>query len=723
MKIDGIPSSVKDAQHLDSLMAPRSIAVIGASPRKGAHGNTVIKNLQQFKYDGDIFPIHPRADEVLGLPVYTDLASIPQTPDCVVVCLSADKVIASLEMAADRGIQAAVVFASGFAESDEEGRNRQQELVELAERSGMMICGPNCLGLANLADSAILYSAGLPQNISVGDVAILSHSGSACIALSSLTRFGMSYLVSIGNGAIIDVDQYLDFLVDDPNTKIAALFVESIRNPENFATAARRMRAAGKSVIVLKVGRSDKGAAATAAHTGSLSGSQAVYEEFFRGCGVISVGDLDEMIESIVLMRAAPVSCEGKGVAVINVSGGENALTCDIGQDVGIKFSDLTPVTIGKLKDTLPSFGHASNPLDATGIAVFDMQMYRTCIETLADDPNVALVAVSQDCPLTLSDDGAKNYGAMADVIAQHSRQSEKPILLYGNFSGGHHPRVASPLQDANVPLLQGARPSLSAIGRFLESCEFEPRPASVEVKLKRNSDWHARLSTGVAMTERESKLFLGECGLPVTQEALASSAEEACEHAARIGYPVVLKIESPDLPHKTEIGGVELNLADEAQVKNAHDRILKTVRTHAPAAEINGVLVQEMVSSGVEVIAGINNEEPIGMAVVFGAGGVLVELLRDTALALGVFDSDTGRKLISRTRVSKLLQGFRGAPAADIDALAKLLSRLSHIADVYKDVVEAIDLNPIRVDPSGVHIVDALVIPKTENNKIGEIS
>jgi acetate---CoA ligase (ADP-forming) len=723
MIFDQVSNTAGEKRRLDPLMAPRSIAVLGASPRKGAHGNSVIRNLLQFGFCGDIYPIHPSAEEVLGFKTATELAALPIVPDCVVVCLSADKVIGALEQAAAFGIRAGVIYASGFAETDEGGAVRQRQLGDLAEKSGMVICGPNCLGLANFIDKAILYSAGIPQDIPIGDVAILSHSGSACIALSSLTRFGVSHMVSVGNGAIVDVDQYMDFLVDEPAVRTVALFIESIRHPHAFADAAMRLRAAGKTVIALKVGRSDKGAAATAAHTGSLSGSQEVYQAFFTDCGVTAVDDLDEMIETIVLMSMRSMPGEGRGIAVMNVSGGENALTCDIGQDVGIDFAELSPATIDRLMQVLPSFGYAANPLDATGAAVFDMQLYRACLEALANDPNVALVAVSQDCPLTLSDDGAANYGAMTESIADFAGVSAKPIVFYTNFSGGHHPTVAAPLHAAGIPVLQGARPSLKAIRRLLESQAFQPRNGTLTNAIRRDDTWHRRLSEGVALTERESKAFLAACGLAITREAMAKSPDEAVELADSIGYPIALKIESPDLPHKSDIGGVVLGLADPEQVRIAYDGILKAVRAKAPDAELRGVLVQEMVSDGIEVIVGASSEEPFGMALVFGAGGVLVDLLRDSALTLGAFNLEAGRHLIERTQISKLLKGYRGGEAADMDALAQLLSDLSRIADIYQDVIEAIDLNPVRASADGARIVDALVIPKKSINNFGEQS
>ncbi|HEY1943021.1 MAG TPA: acetate--CoA ligase family protein [Roseiarcus sp.] len=705
---------------LQALMAPRSIVVLGASPRDGALGNTVVRNLIDLGFSGPIYPVHPNAQEVCGIRAYADIAALPQAAECAVVCLSADKVIPALEEATASGVRAAVIFASGFAEAGAEGRDRQARLEALAMRTGLKVCGPNSLGLANISRGAPLYSAVVPETLRAGDVAVLSHSGSGCIVLSNIGRFGVSHLVSIGNGAVVDVDQYLDYLADDEATRVAALFIETIRNPAAFAAAAARMKAAGKAVVALKVGRSEKGAAATAAHTGSLSGANAVYEDFFKSCGVVSVEDIDELVESVVLMRAIKARPQGSGVAVLNVSGGEIALTCDVAQRVGVDLPDLSPETKRRLSEALPSFGHASNPLDVTGVAVFDMRMYGACIEALAADPAISIVAASQDCPAGLGSQQAEIYRQMAITVASLAPTLPKPIVFYSNVAGGIHPRVAEPLDAAGVPLLQGARASLLAIGRLCKNSVATQAAAERVEPCAVKDAWRRRFATGAPMTERETKLFLAEYGLPITREECAASAEEAGAVAERLSYPVVLKIESPDLPHKSDVGGVKIDLRSREEVERAYAEIMASVARLAPSARINGVLVQEMISAGTEVIVGATRESPFGMAVVVGAGGVLVELLRDSALALAPISAARAEDLIASTRVGALLAGYRGAPAGDIRALVRVVSTLSAIAAAYGDVIDAIDLNPISVGQAGkgVRIVDALLVPRAAGSQ-----
>jgi acetate---CoA ligase (ADP-forming) len=700
---------------LQALMAPRSIVILGASPREGTLGNTVVRNLIDLGFSGAIYPVHPSAAEVCGIRAYTDIVALPKAAECAVVCLSADKVVAALENAAVSGVRAAVIFASGFAEAGTEGRDRQARLEALASRTGLKVCGPNSLGLANISRGISLYSAAVPETLRAGNVAVLSHSGSGCIVLSNIGRFGVSHLVSIGNGAVVDVDQYLDYLADDEATRVAALFIETIRNPAAFAAAAARMKAAGKAIVALKVGRSEKGAAATAAHTGSLSGANAVYEDFFKSCGVVSVEDIDELVESVVLMQAIKTRPRGSGVAVLNVSGGEIALTCDVAQRVGLDLPDLSAATKIRLSEALPSFGHAANPLDVTGAAVFDMRMYGACIEALAADPAISIVAASQDCPAGLGSRQAETYRQMAITVANLAPSLPKPIVFYSNVAGGIHPRVGEPLVAAGVPLLQGARASLLAIGRLCKNSMASQVAAERAEPCAVKEVWRRRFATGAPMTERETKLFLAEYGLPVTREECAASAEEAGAIAERLSYPVVLKIESPDLPHKSDVGGVRIDLRSREEVERAYAEITADVARLAPAARINGVLVQEMINGGTEVIVGAARESPFGMAVVVGAGGILVELLRDSALALAPIAAARAEELIASTRVGALLGGYRGFAPGDIPALGRLVSSLSAIAAAYSDVIDAIDLNPISVAQAGkgVRIVDALLVPR----------
>lgn len=699
---------------LSPLLAPRSVAIVGASPRENTLGNNVVVNLRRFGYAGSIFPIHPSAPEVAGLRAYPAFAELPQPAECAVLAVPADKIAAALEEGAKHGLKAAVVFASGFAELGGEGRARQRELQELCTRTGIALCGPNCLGLVNVKRRASLYSSGIPEGMREGGLAIVSHSGSACIALSTLGRFGLSYLVSVGNAAVLDISDYLEYLADDSETKAVALFIETLRDPTGFARAMRAMHDAGKPVIALKVGRSAKGAAASAAHTGSLAGNWDAYQAYFRRHGVIAVDDFDELAESVELALKVRVPLQSDGVAVIAVSGGETALVADLAERANVRLPELAPQTVARLRTVLPAFGSIGNPLDTTDRGVYDSQnVYSGSIRALADDPSVSLVAVVQDSSPGLSTRGANNYRRIAQTVADVAREIAKPVVFFNTAAGGLHPHVIEPFADTNVAVMQGARASLLAISRHFAHARLtrraEPQGPAAD------AHWGVRLAAGTPLTERESKIFLAAHGIAVTRELFARDAKAAVKAATEIGYPVVLKIESPDLPHKTEVDGVRIDLADAGMVETAFAEIMGAARRHAPAAQLDGVLVQEMISGGPELIAGLSRQDPFGICIVCGAGGVLVELIRDTALDLCPIDRAQAHALLAGTRASQLLQGYRGRPEGDIEAFAQLLERLSQLGAAYGDLLEAVDLNPVVVLPRGrgAMVLDALVIPR----------
>jgi acyl-CoA synthetase (NDP forming) len=699
---------------LTPLLKPGSVAIIGASPRENTLGNNVVVNLQRYGFAGRIFPVHPSAPEVAGLRAYRAFADLPEAPDCAVLAVSADKVLASLEEGVARGLKAAVIFASGFAELGDEGLALQRRLQAFCEETGLLVCGPNCLGLVNVHERVSLYSSGIPEGMRDGGLAVVSHSGSACIALSTLGRFGMSYIVSVGNAAVLDMADYLQFLAADPATRTVALFMETLRDPASFAAGMRAMHEAGKPVIALKVGRSEKGAAASAAHTGSLAGNWDAYSAWFSREGVIAVDDFDELCESVALALKVRKRPRGDGLAMIAVSGGETSLVADLAERAQLRLPDLAPGTVARIKAVLPAFGSVGNPLDTTDRGVYDSQnVYAGSIRALAADPAIGMIAVVQDCSPGLSTRGANNYRRIAQTVADASREVDLPVVFFNPTAGGTHAHVVEPFEGTEVAVMQGARASLLAIRRFFDWASFARRaqavaPAAIPA-------WAERLRRGDPFTERESKAFLAAHGVPVTAERLAKTADEAVAAASAIGFPVVMKIESAQIPHKTEAGGVRVGVRDEGAVREAFGQVMSSAKAFAPRAQLEGVLVQEMVTGGVETIAGLSRQPPFGMGIVFGTGGVLVELVQDAALALAPLAPAEARELIARTKAARLLAGYRGSPAADVEALASLLAALSGIGAAYPEVLEAVDLNPVSVLPAGkgVRVLDALVIPR----------
>jgi acetate---CoA ligase (ADP-forming) len=694
-------------------MRPRSVAVVGASPRPESFGYKAIRNMVDLGFAGRIFPIHPSADQVLGLACHRDLTSLPEPVDCMIVALAADKVLPALTEGAAAGIRAAVVYASGFGEAGD--HERELALQRLSDQTGMKVCGPNCIGLVNVRLGAGMYAAPLPPT-PAGELAIICQSGSVCILLNSISRLRFSYLVSSGNEVVVDIADYVDFLAQDEHTKVIACYVESVRNPGRFVKAAASARRAGKPIVVLKVGRSERGRAAVASHTGSLAGSAAGYTDFFASNGVIVVKDVDELIETSVLLSELKSLPAQAGLGIVNVSGGENSLICDIAERLGLELADLSKSTFDRLSARLPAFAAAHNPLDL-GSVMFDPEAYRECVRIFASDPKIGMLALAHDYPVGLSQGSAAIYRLVSEGVASVAPDLGKPVVAFSGASGGIHPHVTSPLREAGVVLLHGLRPSLAAIGRVADYAGNlrgdayrvdEPTPGNADPK------WLSRLRTGELFSEQEAKQFLSSHGLDVTGEVLATTAEKAVAAAETLGYPVVLKIESPDVPHKSDVGGVKLNLETASAVESGFHEVVSQVRKRVPTARINGVLVQEMVPGGIEVIVGLSRQAPLGTALLVGSGGVLAELIRDSALALAPLDRRRAEALLARTRLPALLNGYRGAGAADFEALIDLLLKVSCIASLYGDEIEALDLNPVAVlqRGRGVKVLDALLIP-----------
>jgi acyl-CoA synthetase (NDP forming) len=700
-----------DPLSMERLLHPRSVGVIGATERRAPAGG-VFRNLLEAGFRGRLFPIHPSAESIHGVPAVPQIGDLLEPVDCVVIGLSADKVIEALEQAAAAGTRAAVVLASGYAELGPDGWKRQADLVAVAQRTNMAVCGPNCLGLVNVGAGIPLYSATVWKDIPKGRLAIVSHSGSATVSLGTSGRLGLSYVVSSGNSAVCDMADYLCYLARDEQTAAVALFMETLRSPAAFERAMEAMHASGKPVVALRVGRSASGAAASAAHTGSLVSSDEAFAAFFRRIGVIAVDDMDELIETSCLLTGLKKKAAKPGIGLINVSGGEVAHACDVADGLGINFPALAADTTRRLETILPSFATARNPLDVTGAVFADPTLYPRCLETLASDPSVGVLAVLQDAPLGLSAAGARNYRPIAEHVAAYSQKSEKPVVFISNLAVGVHPHARQPLEDAGVPVLCGTRAALKAVHN---AAVLSPAIAlgRVAEPLPAQSEWIARLQSGQPFDEHETKCFLADHGISVTRERLVRDAEECAAAAAAIGFPVALKIASKDVPHKSDVGGVALGVESARAAAETYVSMIDSVVRLTPAARIEGVLVQEMVTGGVEAIVGLTRHPPFGLAVVVGSGGVFVEVLKDAAIGLPPLGEDAARFMIDSTKLSTLMSGYRGAPAADLDALVGLVVAVANIACSYGDWIEALDINPVSVLPAGrgVTVLDALLV------------
>ncbi|MEY4267137.1 MAG: hypothetical protein RIS90_1672 [Pseudomonadota bacterium] len=702
---------------LRSLLEARSVAVVGASERPEASSGFVLRNLLACKFSGQVWPVHPSARSILGLPAVPRLADLPQRPDAVVIAVAAATAVEVVGEASALGIPGAVVLASGFAETGAVGASLQQTLAASAVAGHMALCGPNCLGFYVPATGLALFSSRLVPDMRRGQVAIVSHSGATAIALANCGRLGVSHVVSAGNAAVTDIADYVSYFATTETVRVVALLLEKIANPQAFALAMAQAHQANLKVVALRTGRSARGARSTAAHTGALAGSNEATSAFLRRHGVIEVNDYDELVETAALLSSPVRRPAGRRIAAIGVSGGGLAHFADLAASAGVAFAELSARTQTAIDQLLPPFAHADNPLDMTGIVFGDPGRYREALNLLAADPSVAMLVAVQDTPLGLDADGAQEYAGIAGAIGEFHAKGDKPVVFLSLLADGPHAVIRESLLAVGIPILQGGRAGLVALARAM--ADSPPRRVDPRVEVHQQDVWVRRLSEGPALTEREAKDFLSAHGIATTRELLAADSASAVRAAQTLGWPVVMKIESPDIPHKTEVGGVQLGIRDEAGVRAAFDLLHANARRLAPQARISGMLVQEMVSGGVEALVGLARHPPFGLAVTVGPGGVFVELTGGHALDLLPIDAAAATALIGTTPLQRLLSGYRTGQVSDAAALVDLVTRLGQIGQAYEPYLEAVDLNPVAVLPSGlgVRVLDALVVRRMDTD------
>jgi acetyltransferase len=707
---------------LDALLRPSAIAVIGASAEPYAIGGRPIRYLRKHGYTGAILPVNPKYAEVAGLPCYPSLAAIAEPVDCAIIAVPAAAVFDYLAQVRQKGVGAAVIFTAGFAETGGEGRTRQDNLRRFARETGTRLIGPNCVGLVNLVDrvTATFSNIGERPAFRRGNVAILAQSGAIGGSLFDRCQdlgVGVAYLVTTGNEADVETAELIEVLLDDPEVAVFACFVESFKNPERFIAAAERALALGKPVLVLKAGVSAKGREVIASHTGALAASDAVHTAIFRQHGVVRVDDLEDMAYQLSLLSRC-VAPRGRRLGVLSLSGGAAALVTDVCEQYGFALPDLAPETLARLRQWIPAYGSAANPADTSAATFGDPHLFPNCLDALSADPGFDLmltVITAAASPM------AESFGdAIARVGDAHA--PEKPSATVW-ISGGLSDPGIERVRGSRVPVFRAIRTCFRALDRFAAYAETrraretapERYAAPPRFDLPERQIQTLLGPPNAPLSERESAAVLAACGVPTVRQALATSPEEAARLAGEIGYPVALKVESPDLPHKTQVGGVRLGLGTPAEVNAAYAQILADCRRRAPQAELRGVLVAEMAAPALELIAGFSRDAQFGPMVMVGLGGVYVEILGDVALRRAPLRPADAEAMLAELRGRALLDGARGAPPADRPALVEVLLRLSQLALDFPEVAE-VDINPLFVYPAGqgVKAVDALVVKRT---------
>ena len=706
----------KDAS-LARFLAPASVAVIGASPDTGRIRGALFEAVRRGGYEGRIYPVNPSYREIAGVPCFPSLAAVGTPVDLALVAIPASAVPSALEDCARRGVGHAVVLASGFAEGDGGDEALEAEVREIARRTGLRVCGPNSEGFHNeLARLTATFSpafepkAGEEPLPAVGRrIGVVSQSGGIGFSFFNRGRalgLAFSALVSTGNEADLTVSEVFAYLVRDEATAVIMLFVEGVRDPERFLDAASAAYAAGKPVIMIKVGRTGAGARAAASHTASIAGWHAGYEAVAASSGIMLADDPDEALALAALLASGPAP-KGERMAVVTVSGGAGVLMADALAARGFKLPELEERTKAAIASVIPSYGSARNPVDITAQAVHTGGLMRV-LELLHGGGEVDAIVV------TASLAREKRMTIDTEALAKLVSTGGPPIIFYSYTFPSVLARKS--LAASGVVIHTGLTPLAKGLWTALARGRERLPPKRPAPAIETRADGEVRrllAGAGRTLVEYEAKAVLGAWGLELPPERLVKDEAELRAAAKALGYPLALKLQSPELPHKSEAGGVRLGLADEKALKAAYREMVASFRRERPAAALHGALVARMARPGIEMIVGVLRDKLFGPVVMVAAGGVMTELFADARYRLAPVDTASAAAMLGELKCSALLDGFRGAPPADRDALAALVARVSEFAYSFRDRIAEIDLNPVVVHAAGegVTIVDALMV------------
>lgn len=690
---------------LSRLLTPRSVVIVGASPTPGALGNSVLRNLERHGYAGDIHLINPKREEIGGRPCLKSIDELPHGVDAAVLAIPGPAVLPAVQALAKRGVGAAIIFAAGFAEGGEEGLAAQAEVARIAAEHGMVVEGPNCLGMVNheagvpltFVEAPVLDLTGKPA------VGIVSQSGAMAVVLGTTLMgkgLGITVSVSTGNEAASGVEDYVEHLIADPATPVIGMIVEQFRKPARFLALAERARAAGKHIVLLHPGTSSAARESAATHTGAMAGDWQLMKAKVERAGVVLVDSLEALGDVLELaVRAKPV--RRGGAAVLTESGAFKALTLDLAEQIGLGLPAMAGETADAMRAAIPDFIPISNPMDLTAQPLVDPDLYRrTMAPLLADDNFAALVfGIIQTDAAT----SARKFPAIIEAVTV--LKPEKPVIFAGLDEGAPvPPEYIEALRAIGVPYFPSpdrAFRALRHMGRFAER-DFG-RADAAPVKLN--------LPSGV-IPEHRAKELLGAAGIPFPAGGFASSAETAKAIAARVGYPVAIKAQAAALSHKSDAGGVLLNINGEGALEAAWDKIYRNVAAYDASIALDGVQVEAMGKRGVELIVGARNDPDWGPVILAGFGGVTAELLHDVRLLPADLTHEAIVAELRQLKQGALLDGYRGSPALDVDAVAKLIAGLGRVLAGTPSIRE-IDLNPVVAYPKGEGVValDALIL------------
>jgi len=699
---------------LDSFFAPDGIALVGASRDHEKIPGRLLSMLRKNEFPGKLYPINPNYDEIDGLKCYRSIADVGHAIDLAIIMIPARAVLGALEQCAAVGVKNAVIVSSGFAEEGGDAAAMQDAIVALARKSSMRIAGPNAEGfLSEVQKVAATFSptvdvkpGQVPLVATTRRVAIVAQSGGIGFAIKHRAKalgVAISYCVSAGNESDLGAGEFLDYMVQDASTDVILLFIEGIRDVDKFLAAARRAAEVGKPVIVTKVGRSGAGERAAASHTASMAGWSAAYDAVFAKYGFIVSNDLDEAVTIAAVLTTNPLP-KGDRVAVLTVSGGAGIWGADTVSLQGLKVPELSQAVQARIKQWMPSYGAAGNPIDVTAQGASSGGLQKS-IDLLAtcDEVDAILVVLSLSSEVRMA---FKQSELQPVISAQH-----KPVVFYSYTLPSQFARTE--LAKSSVVVLSGLTHVSVAMRRLVEYANFRLAPP-VDVAALPPRDLAAHLQSAT-LSEFDSKALLREAGIALPDEVLVTARNGLDAAIANAGFPLVMKIQSRDIPHKSEVGGVRINITAKGEAFTAYGMLLDAARKHRPDAAIQGVLVGPMAKKGLEIIIGTLTDKTFGPIIMVGLGGITTELFRDVIYRPAPVSAAEASAMLASLKGAPLLNGFRGAAKADIATLSQLISQVSVLAARHASAISEIELNPVLVhaEGQGVTIVDALVVPK----------
>lgn len=701
--------SVGIHSQLSRLLQPTSVAIVGASEKPGSLGASVLSNLLDAGYAGVIHLINPNRTSVSGRPCLKTILDLPNGVDCAVLAIPKAGVLEAVQACAERRVGAAIIFSAGFAESGEQGKLDQAELARVAQENGMVIEGPNCLGIVNAVEGIPLtFVTTRPTFRShAAGIAIVSQSGAMAAVLGVSLRahdLDVSYSISTGNEAVTGVEDYLEFLIEDPNTKVIALLVEQFREPRRFLRLAEQAMLKGKALVLLHPGSTSAARASAATHTGVIAGDYEAMRTKVRAAGVRVAESFEELIDVSHLLVCYSESWEA-GVAVLTESGAFKALTLDLCDNLGLALPSLTPETAQALEAVLPEFILPSNPLDVTAHALVDPDLYRRTLPALLNDPGIGALVLT----IILTDEATVRLKLPPILDAIERIKLSKPLLFAGLDEGAPMPQeFRGRLRTSGIPFFPTAERAFRALARA------RPIQSSATTEDPRSSMGKVDLPRG-PLSEFDSKVVLRKLGFPLPEGALCHSIEEAVAIAESVGYPVVIKAQSPVLLHKTDVGGVILGLRDAEQLRAAWKALHADLQRARPELTLDGILIERMAESGTEFIVGARNDPQWGAITLVGLGGIFADVLHDVRLLPpNLSTGEIQREMYQLKGGAAILQGFRAASPPDVAAVADIVLRIGQLVQTHPEIQE-IDLNPVVAHERGAVILDAVLICSTD--------